>query len=29
MVANQKASYVFFNNSKMSQDALRFCKLLG
>ena len=27
IVANQKACYVFFNNSKMSEDALRFCQL--
>ena len=25
----RKGSYVFFNNSKMTEDALRFCKLLG
>ena len=25
----QKESYVFFNNSKMTQDALRFCELIG
>jgi uncharacterized protein YecE (DUF72 family) len=24
-----KGGYVFFNNSKMTEDALRFCKLLG
>lgn len=28
IVTRQKASYVFFNNSKMSEDALRFCSLL-
>lgn len=28
IVANQKGGYVFFNNSKMSEDALRFCQLL-
>jgi uncharacterized protein YecE (DUF72 family) len=27
--AKLKASYVFFNNSKMTDDALRFCRLLG
>ena len=25
----QKESYVFFNNYKMTEDALRFCKLLS
>lgn len=25
----QRASYVFFNNSKMTEDALEFCKILG
>lgn len=28
IVAKQKAGYVFFNNSKMNEDGLRFCKLL-
>jgi uncharacterized protein YecE (DUF72 family) len=28
-VKKQKAGYVFFNNSKMTEDALKFCKLLG
>jgi uncharacterized protein YecE (DUF72 family) len=27
-VADRKGSYVFFNNSKMTEDALRFCKLI-
>jgi uncharacterized protein YecE (DUF72 family) len=28
-VAASKGAYVFFNNSKMTEDALRFCKLVG
>ncbi len=29
MVPKRQGSYVFFNNSNMTEDALKFCKLLG
>ena len=28
-LVKSKRGYVFFNNSKMTEDALRFCKCLG
>jgi uncharacterized protein YecE (DUF72 family) len=28
-IAKRKGGYVFFNNSKMTEDALKFCKLLS
>ena len=28
-LAKSRRGYVFFNNSKMTEDALKFCKLLG
>ena len=28
-LVKSKRGYVFFNNSKMTEDALKFCKLLG
>lgn len=28
-IRGKRAGYVFFNNSRMTEDALRFCKLIG